>query len=163
MILGSLRFAMRCRSSMLIASSSLIGRVLSKQVLFRNRGLAVPLPIVLPQEIGAELTEARAADLAHHQVDLVDEDVDRLLDPGESTRCRAVEGRPAEEAEIGAEAQRDQDVRAAAHTAVEQQGQLVADRRLDRRQHVKRSRRLVELTAAMIGDENAVAADLDRA
>src|SRR5438552_9298105 len=119
MIFGKRRFAMRCRSSMLIASSSLIGRVLSKQVLFRNRGLAVALPIVLPQEVGAELTEARAADLAHHQVDLVDENVDRLLDAGQPAGGGPVERRPPHEAEIGAEAERDQDVGAAPHTAVE--------------------------------------------
>jgi isopentenyl diphosphate isomerase/L-lactate dehydrogenase-like FMN-dependent dehydrogenase len=44
-------------------------------------GLAVPCPVLLPQEIGAELVEARAADLRHHGVDLGAEDVDRLLYP----------------------------------------------------------------------------------
>ena len=126
-------------------------------------GSAVARPIFAPQEIGAELVEARAADLAHDQVDLVDEDVDRLLDPGQPAGRRAIEGRAAHEAEIGAEAQRDQDVGAAANAAVEQQGQLVADRRLDRRQHVERARRLVELAPAMVGHQDAVAADIDRA
>src|SRR6184192_2861235 len=70
---------------------------------------AVALPIVLPQEIGAELVEAGAADLAHHQIDLVDEDIDRFLDPGKPASRGAVEGRPAEETEISTEAQRDQD------------------------------------------------------
>src|SRR4051794_10522085 len=74
---------------------------------------AVAGPVVGPQEIGAELVEARAADLAHDEVDLVDENIDRLLDPGKAASSRAVQRRPPEEAEIGAEAQRDQDVGAA--------------------------------------------------
>ena len=125
--------------------------------------LSIARPILAPQEIGAELVEARAADLAHHEVDFLDKDVDRLLDPGQAAGSRPIERRTAHEAEIGAEAQRDQDVGAAADPAVEQQGQLVADRRLDRRQHVERARRLVELAAAMVRDQDAVAADLDRA
>src|SRR5690348_1600009 len=64
---------------------------------------AVAGPIVGPQEVGAELIKARTADLAHHQIDLVDKDIDRLLDPGEPAGGGTVEGRPAEEAEIGAE------------------------------------------------------------
>src|SRR5216684_1905600 len=151
MILGSLRFAIWCRSSILTASSILIGLPPCR--------LAVLRPVVGPQEIGAELAEARTAYLAHHEVDLIDEDVDRLLDAGQSAGRGAVERRPSHEAEIGAETQRDQDVGAAPHAAVEQQGQLVADRRLDRRQDVERARRLVELAPAMIGDEDAVAAD----
>ena len=39
---------------------------------------AVLRPVVAPQEIGAELVEARAADLGHDQVDLAAEDVERL-------------------------------------------------------------------------------------
>ena len=46
-------------------------------------GLAVPRPVVGPQEIGAELAEARAADLAHDQVDFAAEDVDHLVDAGD--------------------------------------------------------------------------------
>src|SRR5437763_11549880 len=76
---------------------------------------AVARPVVGPQEIGAELIEARAADLAHYQIDLVDEDIDRLLDPGEPAGRGGIEGRAYEEAEIGAEPQRDQDVGAAPH------------------------------------------------
>src|SRR2546421_195896 len=81
------------------------------------RRVAVPSrvagPVVAPEEIGAELVEARAADLAHHQVDLAAEDVDRLLDPGQTAGDRAIERRPPEEAELRAEAHRDQDVGAA--------------------------------------------------
>src|SRR5260370_24198658 len=161
MFCGSRCWAMRCRSSMLIASSSLIGsRSLTQKGALRIARSAVALPVVLPQEIGAELVEAGAADLAHHQVDLVDEDVDRLLDPGQPAGRGAVQGRPAEEAEIGAAAQRDQDVGAAPHAAVEQERQLVADRGLDRRQDVERARRLVELAAAMVRYQDAVAAPL---
>src|SRR6266446_8336269 len=104
MILGSLRFAIWCRSSILMASSILIG------VPSNACRSAVLRPIVGPQEIGAELIEARTADLPHHQVDLAPEDVDRLLDAGQSAGRGAVERRPAHETEIGAEAERDQDV-----------------------------------------------------
>ena len=68
-----------------------------------------------------------------------------FLTPGEPAGDRAVERRPAEEHELRAEAQRDQDVGAAPHAAVEHHRHAVADRRLDRRQHVERGRRLVEL------------------
>src|SRR3954451_3855106 len=122
-----------------------------------GRGLAVALPVVGPQEIGAELVEARAPDLAHHEVDLASEDVDGFLDPGDATGSRAVKGRPAHEAEIGAEAERDQDVGAAAHAAVQKDRHFVAYRRLDLRQHVERARRLIELAPAVVGDEDAVA------
>src|SRR6266542_4921760 len=125
-------------------------------------GLRLPVarPVVIPQEIGAELTEARTADLAHHQVDLAAEDVDRLLDPGQPAGDRAVQGRPAKEAELRAEAPRDQDVGAAPDAAVEHHRHPVADRGLDRRQHLERGRRLVELAPAMVRHDDPVAADL---
>src|SRR5947209_9545231 len=106
-------------------------------------GLSLPVarPVVIPQEIGAELIEARAADLAHDEVDLAAEDVDRLLDPGEPARHRAIEGRSAEKAELRPEAHRDHDVGAAPDAAVEHHGLAVADGALHRRQHVERGRR----------------------
>ena len=52
---------------------------------------------------------------------------------------------------------------AATNPAVEQQGQLVAHRGLDRRQHVERAGCLVELTPAMIGHQDPVATDVERA
>src|SRR5215472_8052015 len=77
----------------------------------RSQGLsAVPLPVLLPQEIRAELGEARATDLPHHEVDLVDEDLDRLLDAGQPAGRRAIEGRTPHETEIGPEAEGYQDV-----------------------------------------------------
>src|SRR3984893_9344358 len=118
---------------------------------FRRTPSHVARPVVAPQEIGAELIEAGTADLAHDQIDLADKDVDRLFDPGEPAGGSTIQGRAPHEAEIGAETERDQDIGAAANPAVEQQGQLVADRSLDRRQHVERARRLVELARAMIG------------
>src|SRR5579884_4484961 len=124
---------------------------------------AVALPVFLPQEIGTELVEAGAADLAHDQVDLAAEDVDRLLDAVETARDRAVQRRPAEEAEFRAEAHRDQDVGAAPHAAVEHDSQPVADRRDYRRQHVERGRGLVELARAVVRHDDAVAADLGTA
>ena len=116
--------------------------------------------ILPPQEIGAELVEARTADLPHDEIDLVAEDRDRLLDPGNAAGGCAIKRRPAHKAEAGAEAQRDQDVGAAPHSAVEHHRQLVADCLLDRRQYVERGRRLVELAAAMVRHDDAVAADL---
>src|SRR5260370_40404765 len=124
MILGSLRFAIWCRSSILTASSILIG--LAPLNACRS---AVLRPVLGPQEIGAELTEARTADLAHYQVDLAREYVDRLLDAGQSAGGGTIERRSPHKAEIGAEAERDQDVGATPHPPVEQQGQLVPHRR----------------------------------
>src|SRR5260370_34000899 len=117
MILGSLRFAIWCRSSILTASSILIG------VPSHACRSAVLRPVVGPQEIGAELAEARTADLPHHQIDLVDEDVDCLLDAGQSAGRGAVERRPPHETELGAEAKRDQDVSAPPDPAIEQHSQ----------------------------------------
>src|SRR5579862_5572180 len=127
-IFGRRRFAIWCRSSILTASLSfMVGppgarrqrnppataqdrALLSRTTTPRRaclpsaqRGSSVAAPVVGPQEIGAEIGEARRADLAHHQVDLGAEDVDRLLDPGQSTGHRAIKRRPAEKAEIGAE------------------------------------------------------------
>src|SRR5260370_31221346 len=84
---------------------------------YDTQKLPVSRPVVAPQEIGAELVEARNADLAHHQVDLAAEDVDRLLYAGQPTGHRAVERPPAEEHDVRAEAQRDQDIGAAPHAA----------------------------------------------
>ncbi len=93
----------------------------------------------------------------HHGVDLGLEDVDRLLDPRQSEGDRAVQCRAAEGHELRAEAHRDQYVGAAPDAAVEHHGHPVADRRLDRRQRVERGRRLVELAAAVVRYEDAVA------
>ena len=123
----------------------------------------VARPVVAPQKIGAKLVEARTADLAHHQVDLAAEDVDRLLDPGQPAGDRAVKRRPPEEAELCAKAQRDQYVGAASDAAVEHHGHAVADRRLHRRQYIERSWRLIELAPAMVRDDDPVNADLGRA
>src|SRR6202011_6332686 len=67
----------------------------------RRRTSAVLHPVVTPQKVGAELVEARAADLAHHEVDFAAEDVDHLVDAGKPTGDRAIERRPAEEHELG--------------------------------------------------------------
>src|ERR1700739_48267 len=82
-------------------------------------GSAIARPIRFPQKIGAELVEARAADLTHDEVDLAAEDRNRLFDPGDPAGGSTVEGRAAHEAELRAEAQRDQNVGAAAQAAVE--------------------------------------------
>src|SRR5579883_3043806 len=121
---------------------------------------AVVLPVLAPQEIGSELIEARAADLAHDEIDLVLQDRDRLGGAGHAADDRAVQRRPAEKYEARPEAQRDQDVGVAAHAAVEHDGQPVAERGVNGRQDVERGRRLVELAAAMVRDDDAVDADL---
>src|SRR4051794_13683700 len=112
--------------------------------------LSVPPGLLGPQEIGAELVEARAADLTHHEVDLGLEDVDRLFDPRQSERDRAIKRRTAKGDELCAETQRDQYIGAAPDAAVEHHRHSIADRRLDRRQGVKRGRRLIELPPAMV-------------
>jgi hypothetical protein len=61
-------------------------------------------PVIAPQEIGAELIEARAADLAHHEVDFAAENIECLLDAGKSAGDGAVERRLAEKHELSAEA-----------------------------------------------------------
>jgi len=121
---------------------------------------AVLHPVVTPQEVGPELVEARAADLSHDKINLAAEDVDHLLDAGESTRDGAVESRPAKEHELSAETEGDQYVGAAAHAAVEHHCYFIADRRLDCRQRLQRGWRLVELASAMVRDDDAVYPDL---
>src|SRR5262249_8437646 len=73
------------------------------------------------------------------------------------------EGRAPHKTEIGTETQGDQDIGAAANPAVEKQGQLVTYSSLDRRQYVERAGRLIELAPAMIGYEDPVATDVERA
>src|SRR5215472_16572512 len=80
---------------------------------------AVLRPVVAPQKVGAELVEARAADLAHDEVDLAAENIDHLVYAGQSTCHRTIERRPAEEHELGPKTEGDQDVGAAPHAAVE--------------------------------------------
>src|SRR5712691_6843579 len=146
MMRGSLRFAMRCRSSILMARSRFMVHFFPRRVgncrlrpftlSYSGGGPSyVARPILPPQEIGAELVEARAADLAHHEIDLAAEDVDRLLDPGDATGGRTIERRPAHKAKAGAETKGDQDIGATPHAAVEHYGQPVADRLVNRRQH----------------------------
>src|SRR5207237_3007600 len=121
---------------------------------------AVLRPILAPQEVGAELVEARAADLAHDEIDFAAEDVDHLIDARNSADNGAVKRRAAEEHELGAEAERDQDVGTAPDPTVEHHRHLIAHRRLDRRQSLERSRGPVELAAAMVGYDDAVDPDL---
>src|ERR1700731_4752836 len=56
--------------------------------------------------------------------------------------------------------QRNQDVAAAPHAAVQHYRHSFANRSLDRRQYVERGRSLVELASAMVGHNDPVAADL---
>src|SRR5579872_985974 len=145
----------RSRRAYRRSKASFRGHVRFRSVPSRS---AVSAALVLPQEIGSEIAEAGAADLAHHEIDLVDKNVDRLLHPRQAIGCRAVKRRPAEEAEIGAEGEGDQDVGAASDAAVQKQGQLVAYRGADCRQHVQGAGCPVELPSAMVRHENAVAA-----
>jgi hypothetical protein len=46
-----------------------------------------------PQEVGAELAEARAANLAHNELDFAAENVDHLLDARKAAGNGDVEGR----------------------------------------------------------------------
>src|SRR5207302_1540206 len=101
----------------------------------------------------------RTADLPHDEVDLAAEDVDDLFDARNSADDGAVKGWPAEEHELGAEAEGDEDIGAAPDPAVEHHRHLVADRRLDRGQSLERSRRLIELAAAMVRDNDPVDTD----
>src|SRR5271155_5489303 len=82
-----------------------------------------------------------------------------FLTPGSPPATRAIARRRAEEDELGAEAEGDQDGGAAAHAAVEHHGHLVADCRLDRRQSLERGRCLVKLAAAVVRDDDAVGPD----
>src|SRR5215468_9705940 len=107
----------------------------------RDPGSYVARPVVAPYEIGAELIEARAADLAHDQIDLVDKDVDRLFDARPAAGGGAIESRAPHKAEIGTQAQRDQYIGAAANSTIEKQGQFVADSGLNRRKNVEGARR----------------------
>src|SRR6516162_1451053 len=159
MMRGSLRFAIRCKSSMLIALSKFMAcshycatltRLAAPGTLsvIRERGpnpkglvgerraygwSNIARSILPPQKIGAELVQARTADLGHDQVDLVMENRDRLLYPRDAAGGCAVERRSSHKDKPRAEAERDQDVGAAPHTAVEHHGQLGANRLHDRR------------------------------
>ena len=82
--------------------------------------------------------------------------------PRLAARREAPERRPADEHRVGAERQGDRDVGAAADAAVDQHRGAAGDRVDDLRQGVGGGRRAVELAAAVVGDDDAGGAVLDR-
>src|SRR6266851_5802337 len=89
----------------------------------RSAPVAAQILLVLPhQELRAEVGDLGGADLRHGDVDLAAKDAERLGGPRYAARGDAVERRPADEHELGARAQRDDGVHAAADAAVEHHG-----------------------------------------
>src|ERR1700726_15900 len=117
-------------------------------------------PVVPPQEIGAELIEPRTVDLTHHEVYFAAQYVDRLFDTRKPPCSCAVQRRSSKKHELCAKTQRNQDVAAAPHAAIQHYRHSFANRSLDRRQYVERGRSLVELASAMVGHNDPIAADL---
>ena len=91
------------------------------------------------------------------------QDLQRLDDAGFAARAEAVEMRPARRAGARPERERFQNVRAAAHAAVEDHLEAVAGGVDDLLEHVERRRREVELPAAVVADHDGGRADVGRA
>ena len=81
--------------------------------------------------------------------------------PALPVQREAVQVRPADEHRVGAERQRLEGVAARADPGVEEHGHLVADRLDDRSERVERRDRPVDLTAAVVRDDDAVDLVLD--
>ncbi len=79
-----------------------------------------------------------------------------------AARGEAPEGGPADQHRVGAEGERDGDVDAAADAAVDQDRGPAVDRVDDLRQRVGGGQAAVELAAAVVGDDDAGGAVLDR-
>src|ERR1700748_3007421 len=92
----------------------------------KSAPIATEILIVLPHHVvRAEVGDLGGADLAHADVDLAAEDAERGPRPLHAARRYAVERRPALEDELGAHAERDDGIEAAADAAVEHHCHLV--------------------------------------
>src|SRR5712692_6776224 len=117
-------------------------------------------PVAVYQEALIELIQARTANLRHREIDLAPQNTDRLAHPRNSAGCRAIERRSPAKNEARAQRQRDQDIRATPHPAVQHNRHPVADRLPDRRQRFERGGSPVELPPAMIRHDDSVDADI---
>ena len=97
-----------------------------------------------------EFADIRAPDLTKAPVEFVLEEPDRLFGARSTAGRYAIERRPADEGEIGAESQGLGDVGPTADAAVDGDHELVADRLADFGQDVDWRRGGVELTPAMV-------------
>src|SRR5258708_2143517 len=79
------------------------------------------------------------------------------------SRHRTIQGRAPNENETRPQAQGDDDIGAAAYTTVHHEYNLVTNRGVNGRQDFERCGRLIELSAAVVGNDNAVDADFGSA
>ena len=105
-----------------------------------------------------QLVQRVHADIGHRRQRLVAHDRQRLARPGLAGHGHAPEGVAAAEHGLGAQGQGLHDIGAAADAAVEQDGGLVAHLGDDAGQHVDRGDGDIKVTAAVVGDHDAVRA-----
>src|SRR5882724_10146273 len=91
------------------------------------------------------------------------EDLQRTVNAGLSRRDETVKCRPAKPNGIRPQCERFHDVGAAPEAAVNYEGHAAADGRCDLGKYLDRGNTGVELPAAMVGEKDAVAAEIGRA
>src|SRR5579883_3584145 len=108
---------------------------------------------ILSQCLPADFLDAVDAGKRHGDVELVLEDFDRAGHSDLAAGPEAIQIRAADHAGTGAERERPRDVLTGANAAVEHDLDVGADRIDDPRQHRDRGDRTIELTPAVVGDD----------
>ena len=100
---------------------------------------------------------------AHGTVEFAAIDVEHMLDPGLACNGKTPQMRPCHQAGGGAKRQRFENIGAAPDPAIDQNRNAAVDRFDDARKRADARGRAVELPAAMIGNDDAVNAMIERA
>src|SRR5215813_10841228 len=108
------------------------------------------------------MVDARASNQRQDPVDFGLQYVDRAQHALLSARCGAVEGRASHEHHVGPQRERLDDIGSTPESAVHHDRHAPTDRREDVRQHIDRRWGAVKLPAAVVGDEYAIRAILQR-
>ena len=93
--------------------------------------------------------------------ELLVQQLEHARDAGRAAEGEPVDGHPADQHGVGAEGDGAGDVVGPAHPGVEQDRRVAADRGDDLGQDVDRGRRALELTAAVVRDDDAVGTGVD--
>ena len=108
-----------------------------------------------------EFLQRRDAEEGHRARELGAQDVDRLVDARATTGHQAVEVRAADEGELRPQRDRCDDVRAVHDARVDHDRGVLADLAHHLREQVERDGRAVQLTAAVVGEHDAVYPEVD--
>src|SRR5690606_22101225 len=118
------------------------------------------LPSAAVEVVRSELCDVRAAEQHHRTLQLARQDLDRARHTRLAASCKSVQEGPPDQAAPCAQRQRLDDVRAAADATVDENFRLAIHRLNNRRQSVDAGNALVELSPAMVGNDDAAGTQL---